>query len=179
MAGIIAKNYCDAIFEIAKEDQTLDLYKEQLTFVDELIRDVDFYAVLAHPKISHEKKKTMLVEAFQESVDATLLNFLKLLVDKGHIRSLHAIVKEYTKSYNEVHHIQVVYVYSATMLQEDEKKRLCETLEIKLHKSIDLRCQMDESLIAGLRIKINDKIIDNSAKLQLMQLQKHAEALRL
>lgn len=176
MAGIIAKNYCDAIFEIAKEDNLLDAFLEQLKFVDTTMSDVGFYDVISHPKISRSKKKEMLEEAFGENLDTVLLNFLKLLIDKGHMNALNAIVKEYGKSYNVLHGIQVVYVWSATRLQEDEMKRLIETLEHKLHKTIQLKCRIDEELIAGLRIKINDKIIDNSARIRLTHLQKSAES---
>ena len=33
MAGIVSKNYCDALFALAQEDQKLDVYKEQLNVV--------------------------------------------------------------------------------------------------------------------------------------------------
>lgn len=172
MAGLVAKNYCEAIFSIALEDKTLDLYKEQLQFVDETMAEADFYTILSHPKISRSEKKDVLEKVYAKDLDATLLNFLKLLIDKGHFRSLHDIVKEYIKSYNEVNNIQVVYVRSASVLKEDEIQRLIKALENKLHKKIDLRLCVDEDLIAGIRVKINDEIIDNSAVSRLERMRK-------
>ena len=61
MAGIVSKNYCDALFALAQEDEKLDVYKEQLNVVaDSVKKDDEFRAVMAHQKISKEDKKVML-----------------------------------------------------------------------------------------------------------------------
>lgn len=172
MAGLVAKNYCDAIFSIAVEDAKLDLYKEQLLFVDETMQDADFYAMIGHPRISRAQKKEMLEAVYGKELDATLLNFLKLLIDKSHFRAMHEIVKEYIRNYNEVNHIQVVHVRSASALSDDEVKRLSETLENRLNKKVDMRMAVDEDLIAGIRVKIDDLVIDNSARARLARMQR-------
>lgn len=173
MAGIVAKQYCDAIFALAQENNKLDTYKEQLTLVDETLLDDEFHLVMCHPKINREEKKAMLDTIYGETLDHTLLNFLKLLVDKGRFVKLHDIVKEFIKNYNNVMGIQVVYVTSATALQVQEVTRLKATLETKLQKKIDMRIAVDRDLLAGIRIKIDDQVIDNSAKSQLQRLRKH------
>ena len=101
-----------------------------------------------------------------------LINFMKLLIDKGHFKAMHEIVKEYIRNYNEVNHIQVVYVKSAAALKEEEAKRLKKTLEEKLNKTIDMRLSVDEELIAGIRVKINDTLIDNSALSRLERMHR-------
>ena len=172
MAGLVAKSYCDAIFAIAQEDHKLDMYKEQLLFVDQTMKDADFYTVLGHPKISKKQKKEILEEVYKHDLDPVLLNFMKLLIDKGHFKAMHEIVKEYIQNYNEVNHIQVVYVKSAAALKEEEAKRLKKTLEEKLNKTIDMRLSVDEELIAGIRVKINDTLIDNSALSRLERMHR-------
>ena len=83
MAGIVSKNYCDALFALAQEDEKLDVYKEQLNVVaDSVKKDDEFSAVMAHPKISKEEKKGMLETIYGKQIDHMLLNFLKLLIDK-------------------------------------------------------------------------------------------------
>lgn len=173
MASLVAKSYCDAIFAIALEDHKQDQYKEQLLFVDKTMKDADFYTILSHPKIQRSEKKDVLEQVYGNCVDRVLLNFLKLLIDKGHFSSLHDIVKEYIKNYNEEHQIQVVNVRSATDLTKEETLRLTKALEEKLSKKVDLRLQVDKDLIAGMRIKIDDQIIDNSVSMKLQRLRKH------
>ena len=95
MAGVVSKSYCDAIFSLAQEEGKLDLYKEQLDLVAENVKqDANYRAVMAHPKISKEEKKELLVKVYGNAIDPMLLNFLKLLVDKGRFRFIEEIVKE-------------------------------------------------------------------------------------
>lgn len=172
MAGIVSKSYCDAIFSLAQESHQLDQYKEQLELVCETVKnDAQYRAVMTHPKISKENKKEMLEAIYGKELDHTLLNFLKLLVDKGRFRNIEDITKEFVKSYNIEKDIQVVYVKSAAPLKAQEVAQLKEKLEIKLKKNVDFILSVDPDLIAGIRIKINDQIIDNSAIGRLKRLK--------
>ncbi len=174
MASLVSKNYCDALFALGQEDQKLDIFKEQLNIVaDSVKNDIDFKSVMVHPKINKEEKKNIIESVFGKQLDHMLLNFLKLLIDKGRFSKLEEICKEFNKEYNKFNNIQVVYVKSATKLKDSEVQKLKETLETKLNKKVEFVLTTDESLLAGIRIKINDQIIDNSADGRLQRL-KHA-----
>lgn len=173
MAGIVSKNYSDALFALAQEDQKLDLFKEQLDLVTDSVKQDDkFAAVMAHPKISKEEKKAMIEAVFGKSIDHMLLNFLKLLIDKGRFSKIAEIRHEFKKAYNKFHNIQVVYVTSAKPLSDADVQKLQDKLETKLNKKVDFVLAVDEDLIAGIRIKINDQIIDNSAYGRLQRLKR-------
>ena len=60
---------------------------------------------------------------------------------------------------------------SAASLSEEEVARLKATLEKKLNKKVDFVLSVDSDLIAGIRMKINDQIIDNSARGKLERLK--------
>lgn len=173
MAGVVAKNYCDAIVGIAMEDDMLDLYKTQLLLVDATMQSTDSYALMGHPNVTHEAKKKILEEIYGAQIDHTLLNFLKLLIDKNHFCLVHAVVKEYIRQYNAIRHIQVVYVHSARAIPAKQAQRLKKTLEEQVHKTIDMRVTIDEELIAGIRVKIDDFIIDNSVRSRLQRMQRN------
>lgn len=173
MAGVVSKSYCEAIFALAKEDQKLDLYKEQLCLVaDNVKSDCKYRTVMNHPKISKAQKKELLENIYGTTLDHMLLNFLKLLVDKNRFQSIDDITKEFVKSYNIENKIQVVYVQSACALKPDERDRMKETLETKLQKKVELVCSVNEELMAGIRMKINDQMIDNTAYSRLERLKK-------
>lgn len=175
MAGIVAASYSDALFALAEEEHKLDTYKEQLCFVNGQVQEhKEFLYVLTHPKIHKDEKKHTLEIVFGSSIEHTLLNFLKLLIDKGRFMSLRDITKEFVKRYNEVNGIVVAYVRSATELSDDETKRLKAMLEKKLSKTVDMRKSVDSSLLAGLRIKINDMVLDNTALSRMENLKQMA-----
>jgi len=73
--------------------------------------------------------------------------------------------------YNNHFHIAVATVASAVELDENEKKRVSEMLEQKMNQKVECRWSVDKALLAGLRIKINDQILDNSAANRLARLR--------
>lgn len=172
MASLGSKSYCDALFSLAQEENNLDSYKEQFTFVSESVaNDAQYRAIMSHPKISKEDKKEMLDIIYGDNIHRTLLNFLKLLVDKGRFQALMDIKKEFVKSYNLANDIQVVYVKSASSLSDTESIQLKDTLEHKLQKKVDFIFSIDTDLMAGISIKINDQVIDNTALGKLHRLK--------
>ena len=49
--------------------------------------------------------------------------------------------------------------------------KIAKMLEKRTNKKIELRCKVNEDLIAGIRIKINDDILDNSAAAHLSRMK--------
>lgn len=176
MAGVVAQSYSEALFSIALEEQKLSAYKEQLCFLQSQIKEnPDFMRVLTHPKIHKDEKKKVLEDVFGKEIDHTVLNFLKLLIDKSRFQNLGDITKEFVKLYNKENNIEVAYVRSAKELSTEEISRLQETLEKKLSKKIEMRCSVDADLIAGIRIRINDAVLDNTAKNRIERLKTLAQ----
>ena len=177
MAGILAKSYADALYELAQDEKQLLRFKDQLKKMDQLMdENASFYQILTHPKIHKTEKKQSLETVCKSFLDHTVLNFLKLLIDKGRFQKLHEITKEMEHRYYDEHNIVIADVRSAKALDTSERDRLKEMLEKKLAKTVDMRCHVDETLIAGLRIKINDLVLDNSALKRIDQLKTLAKS---
>lgn len=165
MASVVAQSYADALFSIALEEGKLGLYKEQLCDIQTQLQEhPDFMRVLTHPKIAKDEKKEVLANVFEKDIEHTVCNFLKLLIDKGRFQNLSDITKEFVKRYNKENNIVVAMVKSAKALQDKEIDRLQSMLEKKLNKKVEMRLFVDEDLIAGIRIKIGDQVLDNTAK---------------
>ena len=155
----------------------MDLFKADVCMMDEQLKAYpDFMRVLTHPKIHKEEKKQTLTSVFGSEVDHMVLNFAKLLIDKSRFQNFHDITREFVKQYNEVHNIEVAYVRSAKKLDDAEISRLKSMLEKKLSKTVELKIQEDPDLLAGLRIKINDMVLDNTARSRMDNLKQLAQS---
>lgn len=175
MASVVSQSYSDAIYMLGKEENKLDLFKEQLVFVlTQMQEHKDFMRLLTHPKLHKEEKKKMVDEVFETTIDHTLCNFLKLLIDKSRFLHLQDIQKEFVKRYNVEHGIVIAHITSAKELSKDEVKRLQDMLAKKLEKQVEIQLSIDGDLIAGLRIKIGDTLLDHTAKNRLNSLKELA-----
>ncbi len=96
---------------------------------------------------------------------------MKYMIDKNRFVKFKDAVEEFEALYNNHFHIAVAAVSSAVELDENEKKRVSEMLEQKMNQKVECRWYVDKALLAGLRIKINDQILDNSAANRLARLR--------
>ena len=102
---------------------------------------------------------------------------LFVLVDKGRFQYYHNIVKEY-KRLVDVHKGEGKgKVYSAVPLSEEQMKRFEEQASKLLQEKIRLKNVVDESLIGGVKLLVDGKIIDASLRGKLDRLSKEIEKL--
>ena len=106
----------------------------------------------------------------------TVMNFMKLLIDKGRFVSFFQIVKAFVKAYNEEYRIAVALVRSAQELDEKQCAALKALLEQKLSKTVELQVLVDPSLLAGIRVKVDDLVIDNSAAMRLNKMKESVQS---
>lgn len=176
MAGIAAKSYSDALFAIALECHKLDEFKQNLCMMDEQLRlHPEFMRIVTHPKIHKDEKKAALEAVFQSEVDHMVMNFAKLLIDKNRFLNFHEITTQFIQRYHIENNIEVAYVRSAKQLDDEEISRLKQMLEKKLNKTVELKIQEDPALLAGLRIRIKDMVLDNTAKSRMDNLKQRAQ----
>lgn len=171
MAGLVAVNYSEALFELAKEEKKLDRFKQDLETIDDVLdSSMELKTVLKHPKIEKSDKKAILDQLFKD-VDPYVLNFTKLLIDKSRFMHFHEICKCYYELYNDYNNIEVAYVQSATALDQKQVDAIKAMLEKKTKKTVEIKTKVNEELLAGVRIKIKDEILDNSAATRLHKMK--------
>ena len=171
MAGLVAQNYAEALFELANECGKADHFKEALCALDETVNNnVELKQFLKHTKIEKKEKKTVLCQIMGQE-DPYLLHFISLLIDKSRFAHFSEIVKVFIKKYNALHDIEVAYVQSARALSDEEKDALQKMLEKHTGKTIEMKTSIHKELIAGVRIKINDEVLDNSAAKRLEKMK--------
>lgn len=162
MADSVAKAYADALFEIAADEGKCEEYRERIHELRDTM-DERFIRLLCHPKISKEEKKACIDNVYAKELDSVFIHFLKVLVDKNRFQYVISICDEFDLNYVEHFNIIQADVYSARELSEDEKQRLKEKLEKKYQQSVECSYQIDPSLLAGIKVQIKDKVMDNTA----------------
>ena len=168
----LASRYAEALFALAKENDTVKEKKEEVESLLTVLEDnPDLTGFFRAIKVTASEKKAFIDQVFGPIFDQDMIHFLKLLIDKGRIYSLREMLLAYIEKANEDLGIQVATVYSARKLKEEDMKRIQDALEIKTKKHIQLRNQLDESLIAGIKVVVGNNITDVSMKHKLEEMK--------
>lgn len=124
--------------------------------------------------ISPEIYAQALYDAVSESKpndhDKILDNFVKLLSDNGDLRIYEEVEKAYQKIDNQAQGIKQVDVKVAQ--PPENKKELFEYLNNFVGGKAEIKEQIDQNLIGGVVIRVDDTLLDGSVKTTLNNLKK-------
>ncbi len=167
---MVSVNYGEALFELAKEENKLQLFKDQLKEINKIVKkNNELQTILMHPKIDKMQKKEIIKKVFDN--DSLILNFMMFLVDRSRISYFSTIVEVVIEKINQELGIEIAYVSSAVELAGEEKVLLINKLSKKFNKDIELICTIDKSALAGIKVQVRDEVIDNTLKAKLTNIK--------
>lgn len=172
--SISAKNYANALIGVVNDKQsTFEEISKDFENVRQILNmSPELREILNNPTVSYETKIDIVNEIFKHEISTTMLDFIKILIEKKRFGEFSQIYRAYIDKLKEYYNIQPVKVISAIELSEDEKQQVVKKLETKLNKTVQPEWQLDDEIIAGLVIKIDDDVIDMSIKNRLAKLKK-------
>ncbi|MBQ9326016.1 MAG: ATP synthase F1 subunit delta [Clostridia bacterium] len=176
----VESEYAQALYDLTRDEGLSDRVLEEMRLLGAAFRTEDTYLrVLSAPNISKEERCGILDEAFRGKVQPYVLNFMKLLTEKGYIRHFPAACAEYEALYNEDHGILTVSVSSAVPLSKEQKTRLAGKLGNLTGKEISLKCTVDPSVLGGVRLDFDGKRMDDTVRHRLDSIRTMLESATL
>ncbi len=103
--------------------------------------------------------------------EKVLDNFVKLLAENNDLRLFDQIEQEFHKMDLAAKGIKQVEVRSAHPLNKENEKAILDELNKLVKGKVELKKEVDERLIGGVIIQMEDQVIDASVKNQLEQLK--------
>lgn len=168
----INKEYAAALFELAKEQHSEKEFFDALHMIlSEFSAHPDYLLLLSSPNIPLPERIALLDEAFAARVPEYVLSFTALLCQKGHIQEFSQCVASYEELYKAFQAISNARIVSAVPLTEAEKSALLEKLKKISGHSVFAQYETDETLLGGVTIYMDGKIMDGSLKHRLNEIK--------
>ena len=169
----IAVTYAQALYDLAREEELGKAILEQLAALKDVFAQTPSYSkLLSAPDIPKQERCGILDEAFRGKVHPYVLNFLKILTEKGYIRQFPDCCDAYRGFYNDDNGILVVKAVSAVPLTEAQIQKLTEKLTANTGKQIDLQCSVDAAVMGGLRLNYDGKQVDGTVQSRMDAISK-------
>lgn len=168
----IASRYAESLFALAKEEKAVETYSKDIEKVENVFQDDVFVQFFSHVAVQDDEKIKILKESFQNQISEYVLNFLLLLVKKRRIRYIRFICQNFQKLCNDYLGIKEGTVYSAYTLKQEEIKKIEDAMSHKMKKKVQLHMVIDETLIGGIRVEIDNHVYDDTLSYKLESLRK-------
>lgn len=160
--------YGEALYDLAKAEGQSKQIMDQLSVLDESFRsEPDFLRLLSSPNLSKQERCDVLEESFRGKVHDYVLNFLKILTEKGYIRHFSACCSAYREHYNLDNGILPVTAVSAVALSDGQKDKLSKKLSAITGKTIELTNRVDPGVLGGIRLDYSGNRLDDTVQHRL------------
>ena len=164
----IAKEYGTALFMLACENGAKKEYARALETVKAVFdSNPEYLTFLSSPSISLGERLSAIEAAFEEKIPEHIVSYLSLLCQKGRITCFYESAEEYSALLNASEHISNAKVTSAVQLTDEEKQKLKNKLESVYRGEVNIEYFIDETLIGGLIVDVDGKIMDGSLRSRL------------
>ena len=165
-------SYARSLLELAEDQNQADAIGEELVQLGQVLdANPVFVQFLADPGISVDERAKALVNTFGGKISPLMSNFLGVLNRKNKMSLLAQIVSAYGDLYDEKHGKIEVDVTVAHKLTADELENVRQRVSSALKKDAVVHTYVDESIIGGMLLRVQDQLIDASVRGQLQAIK--------
>ncbi len=170
----IARVYAKAFFAAANNaSDTSGLVDEVESLANDVLAKFPALSQLfSSSLVTDEQKEQMIDRVFSSRASTPVLNFLKVLARHGRLQLVRPVARLVRKLHTEQLGQTEVQVRVAAPLDNSLREEILKMVRVALKTEPVLRVDVDPSLIAGIVIRIGDRVFDGSIATRLGQLRK-------
>ena len=155
--------YGESLYELAKDESLTKLIGEQLTALQQsILQEPDFIRLLSSPNLTKAERCKILDDSFRGSVHQYVLNFLKILTEKGYMRYFSDCCDAYTEHFDQDNGILRVNAVTAVALTPEQADKLTQKLSRITGKEIALKNRIDPRVYGGVRLDYDGQRLDDT-----------------
>ncbi len=166
----LATRYAKSVLDLAIEKNSVEAVLADMQVIHKIcLQSRDFEVMLHSPVINGDKKLSVINEVLKRfNINEITQAFVNLLVTKGRELNLHPIAIAFIEQYNVLKNIRTVKLTTAVPMNDAIRKNL----ESKIagfmpNDTVDLKTAVDDNLIGGFVLEVEDKLFDASVRKHL------------
>lgn len=164
--------YASALLSVAKDENKINEFKNAFNDFYDLLNDNEEISKILESYFIKEDERYKFVDELTEKYQLkNFSSFIKLLIKKHRFIELKHIKNEFNKLANQELGIFDGYVYSVNYLTKEQIKKIEDSISGVLRHKVELTNKIDESLIGGVKVAINDHVFDGSIKYKLANMK--------
>ena len=166
--------YAKALYELAAEKKLIPRIVEDFQDIKTLLENNNLFSnMINNPSISKADKQSSVIAILKKmKADKLTIMFCGTLAVNGRLNYLKQIQDVFLSLVSKINGEVQAEVTSSAKLDKDQQKKVETAIsEATGVKKISLSLKVDETLIAGLIVKIGSKMIDSSIKTKLNRLE--------
>lgn len=168
------RNYSQALFEVGKEEDKIDKILTDLKIINELLsinKEMEDY--LINPEVKLEDKDKKLKEVFGNDISEYSYNFFFEIIKNKELGMLESVLERLKDICYKYENKTEARVVTASELSEKEGESIIKKIEDKTGKKVELKSEVDPSILGGMILRVGDEMVDLSVRGKLESLKQN------
>lgn len=168
----ISVRYSRALFLSALERNNIDrIYKDMILLL-EMSKIEEFKELISSPIIKPSRKTKIFHSTLGEKVDPLTLSLIDLVIKNGRENYIPAIARVFLSQTKEYKGITETVLTTAVTVDEGIKEQISTFISDAFKTKVELKEIVDNDIIGGFVLRIEDKYIDASIRTKLNKIKK-------
>ena len=169
----LAREYGEGLYALCAEENLTDEMLSQLQALKSLFRQQpDFVRLLSNMSLSKQERVGILDGALRGQVHPYLLNFLKILCERGALHEFEGCEGAFRESFNRDHAVVEAAVTTMEPLSAQQREKLLRKLRDMTGKTVHLSEKTDPAVIGGVLLEMNGQRYDNTVRHRLDEIRR-------
>ena len=169
-AGGSARRYAQAVFDIARENDTFDQWRNDLQTVADVLSLPDVQTFVESPRVSVENKRQLL-DQHLGSVAPFARNLAMVLIRRGRSHLAQGILDGYLAMLDTERGIVAASVTSAEPMDDDLQEQVRQLLNRRVGRELRMSVEVDPEILGGFVARVGDQVLDGSTRARLRTLR--------
>ena len=158
----MTKKYARALYNVAVQQEDVKEVSNRINYIANVMKAVpEFSQLLQTHRVSIENKINILKNVLKDNVSSLEIELISDILENNNILILSDIAKHFEYLVETDSNLVNMAITSATELSAEEVEHIQSNIESQLNKKVDVRTEIDKSLIGGVRLRVGNIVIDN------------------
>ena len=163
MVSIVSRKYSEALFLVGKDKNSLDKYQNEVLDLSEVFKmNKDIMTSLCHPQLPLQSKMQIVNDLFSSKVSKEVVALLYVVLRKSRQEFLLEIFDAFVERCKEKRNVSTAVITSSEEIDDKYIEMIKKELEKKTNKSIEVEKRIDDRLIGGVKVMVDNILYDGS-----------------
>ena len=164
----LAREYGDGLYALCEEENISHEVLDQMLSLSRIFKEQpDFTRLLGNMSLSKEERVKILDSVLRGQIHLYLLNFLKILCERGALSEFEGCEEAYRRLYNKEYRVMEAVVTTAVPMDADKRQALIDKLTGMTGRKIQLTEKVDAQVMGGVVLEMDGKRWDNTVRHRL------------
>lgn len=169
-ASPVARRYAQAYFDLAREVNDVPVWRSELAAVTNTLSDPSVASALQNPRLPLAQRVRLGMDLL-EGAATPGRNLAHLLIERRRTQLAAEILSAYDELADRASGVLRAEVLTAVPVDAQLQERITRELSRRFGQSVRPTVRHDPSILGGLVVRVGDRVIDDSIRTHLQQLQ--------